>query len=73
MWREKPSHCPTPETLVADKAIDSAAELTDQWGNPFKIICEDDDVTVMSAGADKKEGTADDIRVPEVSQAKKEL
>jgi hypothetical protein len=71
MWRGIPRHCPTPEALVADHAIDFASEVRDQWGNPFKIICEeDDDVTIMSAGADKKEGTADDIRVPEVGEAR---
>jgi hypothetical protein len=33
---------------------------------PYKIECSEDDITVMSSGPDKKFGTADDIRVPDV-------
>jgi len=57
--------CPTIEVLRQEKAIDTASKITDAWDNPFKIICADDETTVMSAGPDKKEGTADDIRIPE--------
>jgi general secretion pathway protein G len=49
---------------VQDKEIDSASKTDDAWGVAFKINCTDDDVTVSSAGPDKKEGTADDIVVP---------
>jgi general secretion pathway protein G len=66
-WRgmHASDQCPTIEVLRADKAIDTASKMTDAWDNPFKIICEDDETTVTSAGPDKKEGTADDIRIPE--------
>ena len=57
--------CPTPQVLMQEKAIDSASKLTDAWDTPFKIVCEEDETIVMSPGKDKKEGTADDIRVPE--------
>jgi hypothetical protein len=60
--------CPTTETLRVDKAIDSASKLTDSWDNAFRIICEDDETTVVTAGPDRKWGTADDIRVPEAVQ-----
>jgi hypothetical protein len=56
--------CPTVEILRADKTVDPAGQLTDAWGTPFKIICEDDETRVMSAGPDQKEGTADDIWIP---------
>ena len=55
--------CPTLGILHADDASDA-------WGNPFKIICEDDETTIVSAGPDKKPGTADDIRIPEISTAR---
>ena len=57
--------CPTPEMLRQEKAIDQASKITDAWDNPFKIACEDEETVVSSWGIDKKENTADDIRVPE--------
>ncbi len=70
-WRTtNGNECPTAEKLKADKQIDSTAKLSDAWDMPFKIICDDDDTTVVSFGPDKKEGTADDIRVPEATAAK---
>jgi hypothetical protein len=63
--------CPTTETLRADKAIDSASKLTDAWDNQFRIVCDGDETTVMTAGPDKREGTADDIRVPEAIHAQR--
>lgn len=56
--------CPTISQLVQDKEIDSASKTDDAWGTPYKIQCTEDDVVVMSAGPDKKEGTKDDIVVP---------
>jgi general secretion pathway protein H len=56
--------CPTISQLVQDKEIDSASKTDDAWGVPFKITCTEDDVIVLSAGPDKKEGTKDDISVP---------
>ncbi len=58
--------CPTPEILRTDKAIDTASKLTDAWDDPFKITCDADETTVSSWGPDKKEGTADDIHVPDL-------
>jgi general secretion pathway protein G len=66
-WRgmHASDQCPTTQILRADKAIDTASKLTDAWDDPFRIICDDDETTVISDGPDKKPGTADDIRVPE--------
>jgi len=44
--------------------------LGDVEVNPFTILCEDDETTVVTAGPDRKEGTADDIRVPGPMQAR---
>ena len=49
----------------------SFLKITDAWDDPYRIVCEDDETTVVSAGPDKKEGTADDIRVPEAPQPAK--
>jgi general secretion pathway protein G len=70
-WRAEHAsdQCPTPQMLMQEKAIDSASKITDAWDSPFKIICEDNETIVTSAGPDKKEGTADDIRVPEAPKS----
>jgi general secretion pathway protein G len=72
-WRgaHASDQCPTLEQLKSDKAIDSASKTTDAWEIPYKIVCEDDETTVSSSGPDKKEGTADDIRIPEAAQSSK--
>jgi general secretion pathway protein G len=71
-WRatHASDQCPTVQNLQADKAIDSASKATDAWDDPYKIACEDDETIVTSYGPDKKEGTADDIRVPESTEGK---
>jgi hypothetical protein len=56
--------CPTVSQLVAAGTLERGFRADDAWGRPMKIICEDDGVTVRSAGHDGKEGTADDIVVP---------
>jgi general secretion pathway protein G len=59
--------CPSAQMLLQSKAIDTGSKITDGWDQPFKILCEDDETIVFSSGPDKKEGTADDIRVPEAA------
>jgi len=53
--------CPTIKELVDSKQLD-AKKTDDPWGQPFKIHCEGDEISVVSAGADKKEGSPDDIK-----------
>ncbi len=69
-WRgmHASDQCPTTQILAQDKAIDTASKLTDAWDNPYKILCEDDETIVTSAGPDKKDGTQDDIRIPELQK-----
>ncbi len=57
--------CPTAERLKADKEIGATSKITDAWDQPYKLVCEDESITVISFGPDKKENTSDDIRVPE--------
>jgi general secretion pathway protein G len=61
------SECPTVAQLVQAHEIDSASKTDDSWGVPYKVMCTEEDVVVMSPGPDKKEGTADDISVPKAA------
>jgi general secretion pathway protein G len=56
--------CPTPDRLVADKLLDRGSKTVDPWGTPFRILCHDDETTVVSLGPDRKE-SEDDIVEPE--------
>jgi general secretion pathway protein G len=68
MWKN--SHpgdeCPTIEQLKQEKFLGSDFALKDPWGNPIKLSCDVDEITCMTAGPDRKEGTDDDIHVPKV-------
>ena len=59
----KSGECPTVQTLIAEKELDSSGDTKDPWGGQYTIRCDADDVTVSSAGPDKKEGSPDDIVV----------
>ncbi|CAN5915513.1 N/A [soil metagenome] len=62
--------CPTVELLRDKNELSKSSKITDPWESPYKIICGDEDVTVLSLGPDKKEGTADDIKIPDTTPAK---
>ena len=66
---DHPGVCPTVEQLRAEKELSAASKVTDPWDSPYKIICGDDDIMVLSFGPDKKENTNDDIRIPEAMAA----
>ncbi|MEP7121776.1 MAG: type II secretion system protein [Byssovorax sp.] len=53
--------CPTIQDLVTSKRLDLNT-ANDPWGKPFRIVCGEGDIRVLSAGNDRKEGTPDDIR-----------
>jgi general secretion pathway protein G len=72
MWRmrDASSECPTIDTLVRAQLVDTASKTTDAWDKPFFIECgEQGEITIASAGPDRKLGNADDIRVPEPPRA----
>lgn len=56
--------CPTIDELVVVREIDSASKTDDPWGRDYRIVCTDDEVTVISAGKDGAFGNADDVIVP---------
>jgi general secretion pathway protein G len=53
--------CPTVLDLVNSKSID-AKKTDDPWGSPYKIVCQDGEIHVISPGNDRKENTPDDVR-----------
>lgn len=55
--------CPSVQSLIAAKQLDSAGNTEDPWGGAYAISCEGDDISVSSSGPDKKDGTEDDIVV----------
>jgi general secretion pathway protein G len=56
--------CPTMTELVSSGVLDAISPKKDPWGSPWHIDCAGSAVTVSSDGADRTEGTADDIKVP---------
>jgi len=58
------SGCPTIEQLVADKQLDTEWPTRDPWAQPYRLQCTAGEVTVSSAGPDRRFGTNDDIIVP---------
>lgn len=69
---DHPGVCPTVEQLRAEKELSAASKITDPWDSPYKIVCGDDELYVISFGPDKKENTADDIRIPETGPGEQE-
>lgn len=63
LWRATHDDvCPTVEQLERDRVLDpKSAVRNDPWGTAIAIQCSDEQVSVASAGPDKKFGTADDI------------
>jgi general secretion pathway protein G len=60
-------NCPTVEQLRAEKELSAASKITDPWDTPYQIRCQDEELYILSFGPDKKEGTNDDIRIPDNS------
>jgi general secretion pathway protein G len=58
--------CPTIDQLKQEKILDTGFSVKDPWGVTFKLACDTDEITCTSAGPDKKEGTEDDLHVPQV-------
>jgi len=63
--------CVTAEQLKAEKELSPGSKITDPWDTPYAIRCAEDETFVISFGPDKKEGTADDIKIPEGAPAAK--
>ncbi len=57
--------CPTIDQLKQEKILDTGFSVKDPWGVTFKMACDSDEITCSSAGPDRKEGTEDDLHVPQ--------
>jgi general secretion pathway protein G len=57
--------CPTIDQLRQEKILDTGFSVKDPWGSLFKVSCDTDEITCTSPGPDRKEGTDDDIHVPQ--------
>src|SRR6188474_3097746 len=68
---DHPGVCPTVEQLRAEKELSAASKITDPWDSPYQIRCQDEEIYIVSFGPDKKEGTNDDIRIPDNAPATK--
>jgi general secretion pathway protein G len=58
--------CPTIDDLKKEKILDTGFSVKDPWGSTFKLACDTDEITCSSLGPDRKDGTDDDIHVPQV-------
>ena len=55
--------------LVEDGQLSRSARTTDAWGNEFTIQCEaGSEPVVISPGADRQEGSSDDLRTDQVEE-----
>jgi len=54
--------CPTLSSLKQEEFLSRNARADDAWGNRFRINCAEGEITVTSAGPDRKANSADDIR-----------
>jgi general secretion pathway protein G len=55
------SDCPSIADLIAARKLD-AKRSADPWHTRYEVRCEEDDVHGVSAGADRRPQTADDVR-----------
>ena len=62
MFLTENDDCPDVEKLLSSKILDKNKNTKDAWGNDFTVECNEDGVTVKSAGPDEQMGTEDDIQ-----------
>ncbi len=58
--------CPGVDELVASGVVDRDSPRLDAWGESWRVECSEGQVSVLSAGRDRRHGTDDDIRIPPV-------
>jgi hypothetical protein len=71
VWRvSNGDDCPTLERLVEDRELAAATSTKDDWGTPYKVVCDEDETHIVSYGPDRREGTPDDIVFPQRGDAR---
>ena len=64
-WRVgHPEECPTLQRLKDERELAASTNLNDPWGNPYKVLCDEDTTRLVSSGPDRRDGTADDVAYP---------
>lgn len=58
---DHPDGCPTIEQLTQGRFLDANRSSTDAWNRAFRISCDNNEVSVSSAGPDGQFGTDDDL------------
>lgn len=63
MFDSEHGDCPQAlSTLVGDGVLAEHVDLADVWHHERRYVCHDDQMMIWSAGADRRFGTADDIK-----------
>jgi general secretion pathway protein G len=60
-YTEHRDSCPTVQGLISAGEMDTRSKTTDEWGKPFNIVCNGEELDVTSSGPDGQAGTGDDI------------
>lgn len=60
-YTEHRDSCPTVQTLISAGEMDTRSKNTDEWGKPFTIVCNGEELDVVSNGPDGQQGSGDDI------------
>jgi hypothetical protein len=64
-WRKQnPEGCPTLSVLLDERELTARTSVEDPWGGRYKVRCEQGQISVTSAGKDRRVGTEDDVRYP---------
>ena len=58
--------CPSVAQLKQNRDLDTGFSSKDPWGGLYVVTCDSEEITCTSPGPDRKDGTDDDIHVPEV-------
>ena len=57
--------CPSVAQLKQNRDLDTGFSSKDPWGGLYVVACDAEEITCTSPGPDRKDGTDDDIHVPE--------
>ena len=62
-WKDQDGvGCPTLTQLRREKHLNRDVATGDPWGNRFRVVCENEIVTIIAAGRDGRLGSPDDVR-----------
>jgi hypothetical protein len=63
-WKdERPNECPTLGILESEGFMEPNTPRDDPWGGTFRVDCSKGQLSLLSAGPDRRLGTTDDVHV----------